>query len=655
MLYSACPGIFGRKTVAKLTALLFALVLVLQPAAVSAAPDTYNIANTNSSGLSNNRVNQFNVGPNGLVLVNSASNVVSQLAGGTVAGNANLTNGPASVILFQVTGTGASALNGATEIAGQKAAFILANPNGINVNGAKFINAGRVVLTTGTPKLNSSGELSSFLVEGGKITVEGAGLDATGTDRLDIISRAIALNAYITNAKEVNLVAGANRVNYNTLAAKAIGGTGTAPAVAIDVSALGGMYAEKITLVATEKGVGVNNLGTINATAGNVVIDSAGKVRLSNSTSATGDIRINAQSIDLSGGMMDAGGNVALKASKGDITNTNYGMVLAGGDVTVVTPGLFDNSQGVITAGGSFAINAVSVNNTEGFLSAGGDFNVTLGSTGNYGFRGYAKCTTGGSGGGTPPVSAGPYTLNNTDGSISAGNDLTITVAGKAATSSSATPVYAVNNTNGQMSAGNNLTINVTAASGKSICGTPPGTVYAVNNTNGHMDAGNDLIITAQDGSKTGNSSYKSVAKCGSSSYPSASATKTNYFINNTNGQMSAGNDITITVQGATATQSSHKTRCGGGTTTVTAPVTVDNTGGSIAALNNLTIFTKGTVNNAGGQLTAGQNTAVTAFGVQNQQGLVSGDASVTITTQKAFDTTAGTVTGGTVTIPNQI
>lgn len=651
MLYREYPGMTGKKTVARLTALLFALALVLQPAAVSAAPDVYNIANTNAAGVSNNRVAQFNVGANGLVLVNAATDAASQLAGGNVAGNANLTNGPARVILFQVTGSGASALNGATEIAGQRAAFVLANANGITVNGAKFINAGRVVLTTGTPRLDSAGNLKDFAVKTGTITVEGAGLDAAGTDRVDLISRAAVINAQITNGKELTVVAGANKVNYSTMAVNPTGGIGAAPAVAIDVTALGGMFADKITMVATERGVGVNSQGTINATAGDLVITANGKVGFrQSSTSASGAITVAGQAVEMTDASMDAGGNIGLKATTGNVTNTDYGMVFAGGDIAVDATGSFVNTQGSMMATGAFAVKAASLVNTDfGTLSSGGDFTIRLGYGGSYYGSSY-KCHSGGSGYGTP--SAGPYTLNNTDGFINAGGNLAIAVKSQAVGAATANPVFAVDNTRGMMSAGNNLTIDVEAAKAKGYCGTASGTAFAVNNTDGYMSAGNDLIITAKDGGE-----YYG-AKCGGyggyNYYWPSSNVRTNYLINNTNGNMTAGNDIAITVQGATKTQTYRfgGSKCHGGGyggTVTTAQLTVDNTNGYISAGNNLTIATQGIVNNAGGTITA-VNTAIIANDVLNAAGTINGDTSVTIKTNKVFNRTAGTVSGGTIT-----
>jgi|GEM_PF-7072521 len=117
---------------------------------------------------------------------------------------------------------------------------------------------------------------------------------------------------------------------------------------------------------------------------------------------------------------------------------------------------------------------------------------------------------------------------------------------------------------------------------------------------------------------------------------------------------MTAGNDIAITVQGATKTQTYRfgGSKCHGGGyggTVTTAQLTFDNTNGYISAGNNLTIATQGIVNNAGGTITA-VNAAITANDVLNAAGTINGDSSVTIKTNKVFDRTAGTVTGETIT-----
>lgn len=57
--------------------------------------------------------------------------------------------------------------------------------------------------------------MSGFSVTGGNITVQGAGLNATDADQVDLIARAVQANAAIY-AKNVNVITGANSVDHRS-------------------------------------------------------------------------------------------------------------------------------------------------------------------------------------------------------------------------------------------------------------------------------------------------------------------------------------------------------------------------------------------------------------------------------------------------------
>lgn len=113
-----------------------------------------NINTPNDKGLSHNQYDAFNVDTKGLILNNANRPVNTELAG-YIMGNPNLVGPTANTILNEVTGTGATSMNGALEVAGNKAYVIIANPNGISVNNGTFINANSATLTTGNPIINN--------------------------------------------------------------------------------------------------------------------------------------------------------------------------------------------------------------------------------------------------------------------------------------------------------------------------------------------------------------------------------------------------------------------------------------------------------------------------------------------------------------------
>lgn len=312
-----------------------------------------NIATPNASGLSHNKFTDYNVGQQGLILNNSAQALAPTQLGGYIVGNPNLAGGAAGLILNEVTGSNASRLEGYTEVAGQAAHVIVANPHGITCDGCGFINTPKATLTTGTPQLDS-GALKGYDVNGGRIAIEGAGLNAGNVGQFELITRAAEINAQI-HAQQLAIVTGRNEVDAQTLAATAKADDGsTKPSVAIDSSALGGMYAGAIRLVGTEAGVGVKLAGDLAASGGDIRIDANGQLSMARSAAAA-DLVIKAQDVTLQRDTF-AAGSASIETSRLDVQES----LAAGNRVEVTAQTL--NNPGTLEAGvradGSFNASA---------------------------------------------------------------------------------------------------------------------------------------------------------------------------------------------------------------------------------------------------------------------------------------------------------
>lgn len=302
-----------------------------------------NIATPNGAGLSNNHFRDYNVGANGLILNNATGKTQGTQLGGIILGNPNLKGQAAQVILNQVTGGNRSTLAGYTEVAGQSARVIVANPHGITCQGCGFINTPRATLTTGKPIMDGQ-RLERFQVDGGDIVVEGAELNVGNLEQFDLITRSAKLNAKLY-AKNLNIVTGRNDVQADSLQATPRAADGSEkPQLAIDSSALGGMYAGAIRLVGTEQGVGVKLAGDMAASGGDIRIDASGKLSLAQASSQ-GDLKITAQAVELNGKTY-AGGSAEIRSAE-ELVNRQS---LAARERIALDAARLDNA-GVIEAG----------------------------------------------------------------------------------------------------------------------------------------------------------------------------------------------------------------------------------------------------------------------------------------------------------------
>ncbi|MGR2923177.1 filamentous hemagglutinin N-terminal domain-containing protein, partial [Acinetobacter sp. 1125_18A] len=311
---------------------------------------------TPKNGVSHNVYNQFDVLQPGVVL-NNSRNGASSVIVGQVGANPYLQTGEARVILNEVNSSLASKFKGNLEIAGQRADVIIANPSGINIQGGGFINANKVIFTTGKPQLNADGSIQQFVVNQGKINVYsaennlGLGGNNNNADYIDIYAKAVDINAQIHANQALQVVTGSNTISEDLTSITPNQANSTTPIYALDVKALGGMYANNIFLIGTDKGLGVSNAGTIQA-LNTLAITSSGKIvnsGLISSTSKTqGLLSIKTTETGTAGDINTSGNissNTLINIDSGNNLNLNANQIILNNGGVASSP-LLINTQG---------------------------------------------------------------------------------------------------------------------------------------------------------------------------------------------------------------------------------------------------------------------------------------------------------------------
>jgi filamentous hemagglutinin len=248
-------------------------------------------------GASYNSFSRLDVGPEGLIFNNSGGISPSVIAGQILA-NPNLrpvtSKGkttyptPANLIIAEVLNGSPSNLRGPIEIAGWKAGLVIANPAGITCDGCGFINVSRATLTTGVPTRDGYNRLTGIQVNGGSVEVQGRGMSGSTLDFFDIVAGTAKINADIY-AREILIAGGTGSFDYYNNTSTA-GGSNTGQ-LAIDSTVLGGMYANRIRLLGTGAGMGINLRGVVSALDRQVTIAADGNINLRR-VDAGGDVTI---------------------------------------------------------------------------------------------------------------------------------------------------------------------------------------------------------------------------------------------------------------------------------------------------------------------------------------------------------------------------
>ncbi|WP_246248880.1 filamentous hemagglutinin N-terminal domain-containing protein [Chelativorans alearense] len=364
----------------------------------------------NTAGISHNTYSRFSVAPAGVNLDNRSVN--------------------ARTILNEVTSSRISNLNGPLEVLGARAHVILANPNGISVDGASFKNTGGVVLSTGRPSIVTRPTAPGFTQDnvvldtgGGRIDVGEGGLAGAMTS-LQLIAGRIRVDGPVENTSEneradVRLLGGGSRVEYDSAILPIsdledwgeVTEEGTADdGVAVEITSRGSLKANSVRIRATGRGAGVSHAGSGLASRGDFIIDASGKVTTKGSIKAARDVRISAGSIASSSvpGKEQAtieavNGALTLLATSGGISNTGVLMqgrsrnaadanslggatLRAAGDIDLLTENaeqlaiVFSSADDLVVRANGNVTNDTGrlLSNATAHVSAGGDIaNVT--------------------------------------------------------------------------------------------------------------------------------------------------------------------------------------------------------------------------------------------------------------------------------------
>ncbi len=264
----------------------------------------------------------------------------------------------AKVILNEVTSDKQTELHGNLTIVGPAAHVIIANPSGIRCNGCQFHNTNHVTLTTGTPVFSRAGNLMGYHVAQGNISIDRNGLRHNDDfdAYLDLFSSSLTIDGEIRSG-DIAIATGKLNINYapvgKLLNVKPIYDyiDEYKTNLVVDVTQLGGMYANKILIFA--KSGGIKNKGVIDArTTANLISSSF----ISNSNG-----RISAPKIKLrsSGNINNIRGRIKSERQGLDFkVDEKFGIRITGHNVNNKTGSIYANS-GLTSISADYTINNV--------------------------------------------------------------------------------------------------------------------------------------------------------------------------------------------------------------------------------------------------------------------------------------------------------
>jgi filamentous hemagglutinin family protein len=255
------------------------------------------------SGVSHNAYRQFDVSRAGADLNNAGVS--------------------ARLIVNEVEGSAPSRIEGPLAVLGPRASLVIANPNGITVNGGRFVNTGNVALTTGQvsfldfPIAPDESQRNVVLdTSRGKIEIGPEGLSGAMIS-LELIAADIRVHGPLVNENtgeggRLRMVAGVSRAEVNSAVSPtdnltpwiAYAGGGARPgATAIDITPLGSLQAGRIEIIVTDQGAGVRHAGAAYASSGAFTLLASGELKADGgSIRSAGDLVIDSAAVHVSAG-----------------------------------------------------------------------------------------------------------------------------------------------------------------------------------------------------------------------------------------------------------------------------------------------------------------------------------------------------------------
>ncbi|WP_339124230.1 hemagglutinin repeat-containing protein [Fusobacterium nucleatum] len=227
---------------------------------------TFHSWSPNKNGISINEFSEYNIDEKGQI-INNADNIGRSHLGGLINANPNLApNQAANLVILQVNGSNRSQIEGYLEaLSRERIDVILSNENGLYINNSGTINIKNFTATTGKVNLKD-GDFIGIDVEKGNIVIGPKGMDGTNSNYVEIIAKTLELRGNVVT-NDLKVVTGSNS-------------TTSTNNIAIDAKELGGMYANRIRIISTDKGAGVNSDAFIVSKNSKLEITADGKIKV---------------------------------------------------------------------------------------------------------------------------------------------------------------------------------------------------------------------------------------------------------------------------------------------------------------------------------------------------------------------------------------